>query len=232
MMRPRIRIHCGAARLAPGPHHRSGGRRPARRLAARRPDREDRRVLERAWPSPAGHWRGRRDCWIRPRSSPCNRDWYGPLGLPAPCASPDHRHRREPHPGRPEAAYRHHLLDRASGQPSRSGLADRADPTPPRWRTVQLIDLCHPNPARAVNLFSSTDHAAAQDAWQAWAKALDLTAIRRRPAAAVLPAWPSDVERLQAPRSWCTDMVAAADRQGRMQARAARPRLPLIEAIF
>jgi hypothetical protein len=50
------------------------------------------------------------------------------------------------------------------------------------WRTLHMIELCHEDPSKTVNVFSSTDDTAARDAWQAWAKALDLAAIRRSPA--------------------------------------------------
>jgi hypothetical protein len=50
------------------------------------------------------------------------------------------------------------------------------------WRTLQLIDLCHADASKTVNLFSSTDDAAVREAWHGWAKALGLAAIRQNPA--------------------------------------------------
>ena len=68
------------------------------------------------------------------------------------------------------------------------------------WRTVQLIDLCHEDPSKTVNLFSSTDTAAVRDVWQDWAQALDLVAIRWT-AASTLPACSSNVVRRERPAS-------------------------------
>lgn len=64
------------------------------------------------------------------------------------------------------------------------GVVWRTEPIRRRddWRTIQLIDLWHEDASKTVNLFSSASDVAVPDLWQAWAQALDLTAIRWAPA--------------------------------------------------
>ena len=68
------------------------------------------------------------------------------------------------------------------------GVVWRTEPVRRRdeWQAIQLIDLWHDDASKTVNLFSSASDVAVPDFWQAWAHALDLTAIRRPPADARL----------------------------------------------